>query len=215
MMVGAGFTVQLEGKKLGRRRRGCRRRGPCSGRRGPRSARLSSRASSPARCAAPRRGVCWRRSSRSSRCAQAPRLLAIPTRPARGRVTRWIVRDRARREGPVSLTVARAERHVPPIPRATPTRADRPNGGTALAVPRRAAGGLRATVGGGHGAPPGRAHPPRALPRGDGRRDRRRRGAALHRARVPRLPGLRRARPGLRPRAMRRVPVRAPRAVLL
>src|SRR5205807_2007142 len=37
---------------------------------------------------------------------------------------------------PVSLTVARA------------------NGGTALAVPRRAAGGLRATVGGGHGAPP-------------------------------------------------------------
>src|SRR5207244_4961053 len=133
----------------------------------------------------------------------------------RGRVTRWIVRDRARREATCFIDRCARERHVPPIPRAAPTRADRPNGGTALAVPRRAAGGLRATVGGGHGAPPGRAHPPRALPRGDGRRDRRRRGAALHRARVPRLPGLRRARPGLRPRAMRRVPVRAPRAVLL
>src|SRR6266566_3033451 len=40
------------------------------------------------------------------------------------------------------------------------------------------------------------------------------RTARGHRARVPRLLRLRRARPGLRARAMRRVPVRAPRAVL-
>src|SRR5438876_4624031 len=58
-------------------------------------------------------------------------------------------------------------------------------------VPRRAAGGLRATVAGGDGAPPSRAHAPRPLSRGDGRRQRRRRRAALHRARVPRLPRLR------------------------
>src|SRR5439155_14703272 len=57
--------------------------------------------------------------------------------------------------------------------------------------PRRAAGGLRATVAGGDGAPPSRAHAPRPLSRGDGRRQRRRRRAALHRARVPRLPRLR------------------------
>src|SRR5438876_7495146 len=82
-------------------------------------------------------------------------------------------------------------------------------------VPRRAAGGLRATVAGGGGAPPRRAEAPRPLSPGDGRRQRRRRRAALHRARVPRLPRLRGPRPRLRPRAVRRLPVRAPRPVLL
>src|SRR5438046_9907176 len=51
-----------------------------------------------------------------------------------------------------------ARRGVAPIKLASPRRPDLPNGGTALAVPRRVAGGLRATVAGGDGVPPGRAH---------------------------------------------------------
>src|SRR5438094_8294717 len=108
-----------------------------------------------------------------------------------------------------------ARRGVAPIKLASPRRPDLPNGVTALAVPRRVAGGLRATVAGGDGAPPSRAHAPRPLSRGDRRGQRRRRRAALHRARVPRLPRLRGPRPRLRPRAVRRLPVRAPRPVLL
>src|SRR5437773_4752010 len=57
---------------------------------------------------------------------------------------------------------------VAPIRLASPRRPELPNGGTALAVRRRAAGGLRATVAGGDGAPPSRAHAPRPLSRGDG-----------------------------------------------
>src|SRR5207245_11168245 len=84
-----------------------------------------------------------------------------------------------------------ARRGVAPIKLASPRRPDLPNGGTALAVPRRVAGGLRATVAGGDGAPPGRADAPRPLSRGGGRRQRRPRPAAPHPARVTRLPRLR------------------------
>ena len=69
-------------------------------------------------------------------------------------------------------------------------------------VPRRAAGGLRATVAGGDGAPPSRAHAPRPLSRGDGRRQRRRRRAALReRIGTQRALSRARARRGVRPRA--------------
>src|SRR4029453_8855990 len=87
--------------------------------------------------------------------------------------------------------------------------------GTLFAVPRRAAGDVRAACGDGDGAPPGRPHTPRPLPGGDGTRDRRRRTASLHRARVPRLPRLRAARAGLRASAVRHVSVRTPRPVLV
>src|SRR5262249_51727957 len=59
------------------------------------------------------------------------------------------------------------------------------HGGTALAVPRRAAANLRAARDDGHGPPPGRARASRPLPGGDRRHHRRRWPAALHRARVP------------------------------
>src|SRR2546429_8980511 len=67
-----------------------------------------------------------------------------------------------------------ARRGVAPIKLASPRRPDLPNGGTALAVPRRVAGGLRATVAGGGGGPPGRAPPPPPPFRGAGRRPPRR-----------------------------------------
>jgi len=86
--------------------------------------------------------------------------------------------DRPERKRPASLPVAPTPGTTAnPLSWLTPSS---PVGedGTPLARPRRAARALRATVARGDGAPPGRAHASRALPRRD-RRHGRRRGVAL------------------------------------
>src|SRR5438128_2346804 len=68
---------------------------------------------------------------------------------------------------------------------------------------------------GGHGPPSRRPRPPgNVLARGR-RPHRRRRPSPFRRARVPGVPDLRRARPRLRARAVRRLRLRAPRALLV